>query len=1272
MKRQKLISTFLFLSICMSLSAQQFITIGVNEGLSDSYVSCIEQDHLGYMWFTTLNGADKFDGYKFTSYSLTAFGLNFNSFSYVKEDAGGNLWLKSALDGVYIYDRQHDMLRSDFGDAIEGLGVRTVDVVNLFVDQKKNLWLDTEGGLFMRNYEESRTETFFHAAKTRSVASDGVSSYVSLANGELWQVQPQEKLISDEKNKSFFQDQLYIDHSGKLWKYGIGLHFYDPATGQWSSVPENEITQNGIITNIIDDGNGSFWISSSENGLLRMNYDFTEQENIHHNRINEFSLPSDHIPSMFLSEDKTLWVGTAKKGASLLDMDHVKVERTHTDVSEDVGTIVCDQQGNILLGFDGKGLTEISGYSGKIIRYIEAMDNKNVVGSFAADDGRIYFCTYGDGVFCWDGMAVSRFAEGTPLEDKLSQSHFFVKDNNGNFWIATFDSGVHCLKADGSTLSFTNRDSELISNHISSMTFSKDDNIIYLSTNECLYEIICNTFELKVVRQFTSITNIYHDSSRTLWIGTTDGLFYINPKKSGEAHSITVGDGLSNQYIQGICSDRFDNLWVTTNHGFTNIFVYDTPGGDSLLVKCYPYYEKDGIGRGQFTKNTITCTADGRVLMGYDGDLISVIPEKYAPKLSGHPVELTRITVGGTDLESLRLYSLDPVKVKSHESLSIEVSSMDYRNLSKVMYEYCMDNSGNWRKMDSNMLGFDFLPSGRHTLAVRSVGSYQANDPVLVPIQVAPPFYFSVPAFILYFLLLSAAAYFIAVFIRTRNRQKIDRERLEMNEAKMQFFTNISHDLRTPLTMILTPLSRLIKENEGTPMEQDLVLMDRSAQTLLDELNQLLDFRKLDKSKLNYRPSYGDLCRFVSEVTSSFSTVFSDGSVNLMTDISDAPIMMDFDRDKVQRILHNLLSNAFKYNKKDGNIVVSLSREEDTAVLKVSDSGIGVSDASKPHIFERFYQDNSKGALSGNGIGLHIVQEYAKLHGGSVSVADNQPEGSVFTVRLPIRSTMRPAPSDVTGTPVEFTNRPKVLIVEDNEHFRSFLGRCLSEGYDVVEAGCGSEALEHLARYAIDIVISDVMMPGMDGFELCHEIKNDIRYSHIPVILLTAIQDKKMVLKGLQEGADEYISKPFDYEILDVKVKNLLANTRANREKWKDPGVDASDIAISRLDKELMTRLTETVERNMSNSEYSVEELSADLGISRSGLYKKLTFITGKSPIEFIRILRLKKGREILEQGETSVSQVAWSVGFSPKQFSKYFKDEFGCLPSEYISHRKQ
>lgn len=1268
--RLKLTISILLSSICLSLPAQQFITLGVNEGLSDSYVSHIEQDHLGYMWFATLNGLNKYDGYDFSYYSLASFGLNFNSFSYVSEDAANNLWVKSATNVVYIYDRQHDALSRDFSSAIDGSGVEPGDVVNLFVDQKKNLWLETAEGLYLRDYHESRV-TFFPTGSTcRTLAYDGTSAYVALFNGEVRQILPQERTVSDLAVRSRYQDRLYIDSGGRLWKYGFGVNFFDPEKGVWSAMPDNEIIHNGYVSEVIDDGAGNLWMSSSENGLLRMKYDFSSQENIHYDYKNAFSLPSDHIPSLFLSGDKTLWVGTARKGASLYDMDHIRIERIDMEVSEDVGTIICDRAGNVFLGFDGKGLVEMPGGSAGRMRKIDSMHDMNVVGSYADDEGNLYFCTYGDGVFRWDGNRM----DPSDTDAGLSQCHFLTRDNNGDYWIATFNSGLYCMKADGTVRSYTMMNSDMVSNSITSMTFLKEGNIIYLSTNECLYEVNCNTYELRIVRPFNSITNIYHDNRRALWVGTADGLFYLDPKGSSDPHRIDVEDGLSNQFVQGIVSDSYDNLWVTTNHGFTNIFVYDTPSGDSLQVKCYPYYEMDGIGRGQFGKNCITCDGEGRILMGYGGDMIVVTPERYPSKITGRPVEVVKIAVGGKELDDFVFPSDKPVRLKSYEILSLKVSSMDYRNLSKVKYEYMLDNTLDWRRIESNVINIEYLPSGRHTIAVRSSdGSPFFYSPAILDLRVAPPLYRSFLAFVLYFLLISAVIFALFAYSQNKSSQKIARERIEMDEAKMQFFTNISHDLRTPLTMILTPLSRLLKDNKGTPMEADLKLMENSAQTLLDELNQLLDFRKLDKSKLNYNPSYGDLCRFVSEVTSSFSTVFSDGSVNLMTDISDAPIMMDFDRDKIQRILHNLLSNAFKYNKKEGDIVVSLTKEDDTAVLKVSDSGIGISDESKPHIFERFYRDDSKGALAGNGIGLHIVQEYSKLHGGSVSVSDNEPEGSVFTVRLPIRTAMMPPVSEISdNVQMEFTNKPKVLVVEDNEHFRSFLGRCLSDGYDVVEAGNGREALDFLARYAFDIVISDVMMPEMDGIELCREIKGDIRYSHIPVILLTAIQDRKMVVRGLQEGADEYISKPFDYEILDVKVKKLLSNTRDNREKWQGLEVEASDITVSRLDRELMTKLTETIEKNMTNSEYSVEDLSSDLGISRSGLYKKLTFITGKSPIEFIRIMRLKKGREMLERGEDSVSQVAWSVGFSPKQFSKYFKDEFGCLPSEYINHRKQ
>ena len=400
----------------------------------------------------------------------------------------------------------------------------------------------------------------------------------------------------------------------------------------------------------------------------------------------------------------------------------------------------------------------------------------------------------------------------------------------------------------------------------------------------------------------------------------------------------------------------------------------------------------------------------------------------------------------------------------------------------------------------------------------------------------------------------------------------------------------------------------------------------------------------------------------------------ADDTVAFSEEIPEGPLMLDFDKGKLQRVLYNLLSNAFKYNRKGGKVEVILHQENEEAVIQVKDTGIGISDKDKGRIFERFFQKQPSGSsLTGNGIGLHIVHEYVSLHGGTVSATDNEPSGTVFTVRIPIRETMKGHSSpEKSLDAMTGSGKPSVLVVEDNAPFRKFLLNYLSAKYDAVGAENGRNALDLMAEYPFDVIVSDILMPVMDGLELCRTVKNDIRHSHIPIILLSALQDQETIKKGLTEGADEYITKPFDIDILDIKLEKILNWTRENHDKFGTTALPASDITVSKLDEKLMEKAQEVIQQHLSDSDFSVEELSREIGLSRSGLYKKLTFITGRSPIEFIRIIRLRKGKDMLEEGETSVSQIAWSVGFSPKQFSKYFKEEYGCLPSDYVKHLKR
>lgn len=495
-------------------------------------------------------------------------------------------------------------------------------------------------------------------------------------------------------------------------------------------------------------------------------------------------------------------------------------------------------------------------------------------------------------------------------------------------------------------------------------------------------------------------------------------------------------------------------------------------------------------------------------------------------------------------------------------------------------------------------------------------------------------------------------------------RKRFEKERLRMNEAKLHFFTDISEDLRTPLSMIISPLDKIIGEHAGEPVSKELVPVLHNARIVMDEIDRILDFKHLTNKVPEFHPSYGDIAKFAAEVCRSYASIIAKEGDSMTIDTGEGPIMTGFDRNQVRRILQCILGYTYKHGRGDGplGINVGITQESGKAVISISDNGKGLSERTKLLIMDRVNKGDDWD-IYGYTIGLDLIKEYVSRHGGEVKLTDNHPTGSIYTFSIPINDEMKPVgEAHGDGRPARRAGRPLILNVEDNPAFRYFITENLSPRYDIVEAENGKVALELIADNSFDLILSDVVMPEMDGRELCRAVRSDIRYANTPIILLTTYQDEYADLENLQAGADETIKKPFNIESLIIRIERLL--------KRKTPiltDTDASGRRMSRADKELLERVITEIEKNLQDSEYTIESLCDTLSISRSGLYKKMVLLTGKSPLEFIRLRRLEKGREMLENGETSVSQIAWNVGFSPKQFSKHFKDEFGCLPSEYI-----
>ena len=658
---------------------------------------------------------------------------------------------------------------------------------------------------------------------------------------------------------------------------------------------------------------------------------------------------------------------------------------------------------------------------------------------------------------------------------------------------------------------------------------------------------------------------------------------------------------------------------------------------------------------------------------------------------------------GGRVLIEKELNDVENVEFDYKQNIfSVSFASDNYNLPEKTQYMYKLEGFNNdWLTLPLGVHNVTFtnLAPGKYVLRVKAVNSdgYVGVKEATLGIVVNPPFWMSWWAYLLYAIGLVVVLFLARYRMLKREREKFHLQQIEsevakneeINNMKFRFFTNVSHELRTPLTLIISPLEGMLKETTDELQSTRLQLMHRNAQRLLHLVNQLLDFRKGEMSTHQLSLSEGDIISYVHSVCNSFLLMADKKHIQFSFFSGIDTFSMAFDADKVGKIVMNLLSNAFKFTPEGGRVTVMIEHvagTPDMLEIKIADTGIGISEVDKEHIFERFYQAGHKGVeeTTGNGIGLSLVRDFVTLHEGEVKVFDNIGTGSVFVIQFPVKhvETQVQLPPE-TGIPAgeeedkeikeetrEETERkdfPLLLIVDDNEDFRIFMRYSLELQYRVKLAVNGNEAWEMMQEELPDLVISDVMMPQMDGNELCRLIKQDKRTAHIPVILLTARQNTEAKLEGLQTGADDYVTKPFNMTILVLRIRKLIELSRYHRvtQGMIDPA--PSEIVITSLDEKLIEKAIKYVEDNMSRTELSVEELSRELGMSRVHLYKKLLQITGKTPIEFIRVIRLKRAAQLLRESQLHVSEVAFEVGFNnPKYFSRYFKDEFGVLPSVY------
>ena len=1317
----------------------QFKHLEVSDGLSNNSVNTICKDRDGFMWFGTATGLNRYDGYTFKIYQHAENdpeSLPDNYITDIVEMPDGRFWINTAR-GYVLFDKEQDCFITDVTGFMKNLESGGVPE-QVFVDREGNTCLSVAGEGCYR-YKEGGKATFFSYVE-HSLPEYGVTQIAECSDGLLliyntgllvcldhatlaikWKFDEIKKYIPAGKTIEF---SLFVDRDNCIWAYSLmGIWAYDCGTKSWrtdltaiwSSRPDV------IIHAVAQDIEGRIWVGKDYDGIDVFEKETGKVTSLVAHDDNGRSLSHNTIYDLYADRDGIMWVGTYKKGVSYYSESIFKFNMYEW------GDITCIEQADenkLWLGTNDHGILLWNRFTGKaepFWRDAERQLPNPVVSMLKSKDGKLWVGTFNGGLYCMNGSQVRSYKEVVGNALASNNVWALVEDDKGRIWIASLGGGLQCLEPSSGTFeTYASNNSALLENNVTSLCWGDDNTLFFGTANQGVGMMDMRTREIKKVQGQSgsmkmsndAVNHVYKDSRGLIWIATREGLNVYDVRRHLFLDLSPVAEA-KGSFIAAITEDQERNMWVSTSRKVIRVTVA-SDGKGSYLFDSRAYNSEDGLQNCDFNQRSIKTLHNGIIVIGglYGVNVFAPDHIRYNKMLPNvmftglslfdEAVKVGQSYGGRVSIEK-ELNDVENVEFDYKQNIfSVSFASDNYNLPEKTQYMYKLEGFNNdWLTLPLGVHNVTFtnLAPGKYVLRVKAINSdgYVGMKEATLGIVVNPPFWMSWWAYLLYTIGLVVVFFLARYRMLKREREKFHLQQIEnevakneeINNMKFRFFTNVSHELRTPLTLIISPLEGMLKETTDELQSTRLQLMYRNAQRLLHLVNQLLDFRKGEMSTHQLSLSEGDIISYVHSVCNSFLLMADKKHIQFSFFSGIDTFSMAFDADKVGKIVMNLLSNAFKFTPEGGRVTVMIEHvagTPDMLEIKIADTGIGISDVDKEHIFERFYQADHKGVeeTTGNGIGLSLVRDFVTLHEGEVKVFDNIGTGSVFVIQFPVKhvETQVQLPPE-TGISIgeeedkeikeetrEETERkdfPLLLIVDDNEDFRIFMRYSLELQYRVKLAVNGNEAWEMMQEELPDLVISDVMMPQMDGNELCRLIKQDKRTAHIPVILLTARQNTEAKLEGLQTGADDYVTKPFNMTILVLRIRKLIELSRYHRVTQGMIDPVPSEIVITSLDEKLIEKAIKYVEDNMSRTELSVEELSRELGMSRVHLYKKLLQITGKTPIEFIRVIRLKRAAQLLRESQLHVSEVAFEVGFNnPKYFSRYFKDEFGVLPSVY------
>lgn len=1354
-------------------SQYKFVRLDNKQGLSHNQVTSIYKDSKGFMWFGTMSGLNRFDGYKFKVFKHSiqdSTSISDNFIQNITEDNDHNLWVNTR-NGVNIYNPQTESFQRSPSVLLKRFDLTRLTFKTLWKDRLGNVWgIGSTSGIYIQEAKTGKMIRLSHKDNdTTSLKSNIVASVKEDLNDNYWVIH-QDGIIEKIQKKSFkvvfrsyeLQNQhlgnltdleLFIDKDNDLWILpgeSRGLYYLNTHNKTFLHItkdsPNCKLNTN-IVRHITQDNQGIIWIGTDHGGINLLNKkDFTVRYLLN-NPEDDKSISQNTINSMYKDDQGIIWIGTFKNGISYYHENLIKFQLIKHQLNnlqsidfDDVNCFAEDAKENLWIGTNGGGLIYYDRHSGHFSSYVHQATNPNslsndiILSLYLDNTQKLWIGTYFGGLDIFDGKRFHSFRNNPCDPQSIADDRIWrvFEDSKSNIWIGTLGGGLDQFNRQKETfLHYRNGDINSVrSPYVICFQEDKDKNI-WIGTADGIDVLLNQTGRFMHYEHETNnpqslsnnnVTAILEDSRKWIWVATREGLNLFN-KEKGTFKVYREEDGLPDNAIVALLEDNSHNLWVSTPNGLSCISVAKmSDGGCSASFKNYD--EADGLQGKAFNENAAFKTRKGELVFGGANGINIFQPSEIKTNKTIPAVILTDFLIfnrsvkvnerfDGRVILKRAICEAKELDLKYSENIfSIEFTALNFIHPEKNRYMYKLEGfNEDWMKADgkNRKATYTNLNPGKYIFRVKASNNdnYWNEQGISITITVLPPFWKTKFALFIYILLIIGALLLSRTILLERARLKfrLEQERRESQQSheldmmKIKFFTNISHEFRTPLTLIITPLEKIIKNTKDDELKQHLGLIFRNAKRLLNLVNQLLDFRRMEVQELKLAPTRGNIVEFIKEISYSFSDISEKKNIQFTFLSEVGAFETYFDQDKLEKILFNLLSNAYKFTPEQGAVSVELRLVHDFSdayqsqgkqlEIRVKDSGIGIEPEKHEKIFERFFQNELSGNIinQGSGIGLSITREFVKLHKGTITVESEPGNGSCFIILLPLQSaggiiTNKPTSEGISENferenrtsestlTIEGNDKPVILIIEDNEDFRFYLKDNLKDSYYVLNASNGKDGWRQILSHVPDLVVSDIMMPEITGIELCQKIKNDTRTSHIPVILLTARHAEEQKLEGFQSGADDYITKPFNFEILELRIKNLISQRESLRNAFqKQIVINPSEISVTSLDEKLILKAISTVEKNISNPDFSVEELSRELAMSRVHLYKKLLSLTGKSPIEFIRVIRLKRAAQLLEKSQLSISEIAYEVGFNnPKYFTKYFKTEFGVLPSQYPS----